>query len=78
MKEFQEAEEEAEHQIRDSIHKHQGVVQGEFPTRPGWAIVNFIFWGIIYGYFALRYDEDTEDCYAIGGKYTPVRDSMKG
>ena len=72
MKEIKEAEEEAEHQIRENINKHQGVVQGEFPAKPAFAIVNFIFWGIIYGYFALRYDEDPEDCFAIGGRLTPV------
>ena len=38
-------------------------------------MVNFIIWGIVYGYFALRYDDDPEVCYAANGKYVRISES---
>ena len=71
MKELKEAEDYSEEQIR----KHSGGSYAEFPTNPAYALVNFIIWGIVYGYFALRYDDDPEVCYAANGKYVRISES---
>ena len=71
MKELKEAGEYSERQIEG----HSGVVQGEFPAKPGFAAINFIIWGMVYGFFALRYDDDPEVCYAASGKDLRVTDS---
>ena len=38
-------------------------------------MINFIIWAIVYGYFALRYDDDPEVCYASSGKDFRISDN---